>query len=86
MTCKTWESNQSTIQYWLYPLLSAAVREREAIRKMLKRKSKTRRTFRKMCPMRKGHRKRSLREDMITVLPAQKRMAIKEDCEIGCSL
>lgn len=53
---------------------------------MLKRNSKNRNAFRKICPMRKGHRKRSLKEDVITVLPTQKRMAIKEDDEIGCSL
>lgn len=62
------------------------MREREAIRKMLKRDSKNRKTFRKMCPVRKGHRKRSLREDMITVLPAKERKAIKEEDEISCSL
>ena len=66
--------------------MNAAVSEREAIRKMLERDSKNRKTFRKMCPMRKGHGKRSLREDMITVLPTQKRMAVKKDDEIGCSL
>lgn len=86
MTCKTWESNQSIIQSWLYPVLSAAASEREAITKIPKRDSKNRKTFRKMCPLRKGRGKRSLREDMIRVLPTQKRMAIKEDDEISCSL
>lgn len=60
--------------------------KREAIRKMLERDSKNRRTFRKMCPLRKGHRKRSLREDMITVLPPRKRMAVRDGDEISCSL
>lgn len=86
MTCKTQESNQNTVQYWLYPVLSAAVSKREAIRKMLERDRKNRKTFRKMCPLRKGHRKRSLREGMITALPARKRMAIKDGSEISCSL
>lgn len=71
MTCKAQGSNQTTVQYWLFPVLSAAVSKREAIRKMLERDSKNRETFIKMCPLRKGHRKRSLREDMITVLPPQ---------------
>lgn len=60
--------------------------KREAIRKMLERDSKNRRTFRKMCPLRKGHRKRSLREDMVTVLPPRKRMAVRDGDEISCSL
>lgn len=38
-----------------------------------------------MCPMGKGQGKRSLRKDMITALHTLKRMAIKEDDEIGCS-
>lgn len=43
VTCKTWESNQFTIPYWLYPVLSAAVSKRGTIRKMLERDRKNRR-------------------------------------------
>jgi len=43
---------------------------------MLKRDSRSRETFRKMSPIRKGHSKRSPGEGVITMFPTPKRIAI----------